>query len=218
MINPLDATGATDPETLEQARPNAPISVKTLGRIVSLEDFGDFAAASPGIGKAASSWVWDGTCFLVCVTVAGTEGAPVVAGSLQATSLLQAMQEASDGTVPMTLCNYVSTTFTIGATVTADPTLVASDVLTAVKAAIAQTFSFDARAFGQPVARSEVIATVQNVPGVVAMTLAVFDATGGGGLQDVLPANPPTLSTTGLVGAQLLTLEPGLLPGVVLAS
>ena len=51
----------------------------TLGRIVSLEDAGNFAAASAGIAKAAVSWVWDGTRYVACVTVAGVGGAAVAA-------------------------------------------------------------------------------------------------------------------------------------------
>ena len=120
----------------------------------------------------------------------------------------------------MTLCSYVPVTFTVAATITPDPTLISTDVLAAVKTALATTFSFASRAFGQPVFSSEVIATVQNVPGVVAMTLDSFGYSGAAGAAplDPLPASAPTLGVQGLVGAQLLTLQPGPLPQVVLAS
>jgi hypothetical protein len=111
-------------------------------------------------------------------------------------------------------------TFTVAATITPDPTLVATDVLAAVKAALSAAFSFSSRAFGQPVFSSEVIATIQGVPGVVAMTLDAFDYSGAASASplDALPASAPTLGAQGLVGAWLLTLEPGPLPGVVLGS
>ncbi len=220
VTNPLVASGAADPETIAQARPNAPSSVMTIDRIVSLEDVGDFAAATAGIAKAAVNWIWDGSRYVACVTVAGPGGAPVTPGTAQYTNLLAAMLSASDGTLPVTLCSYQSLTFTVAATITPDSTLIAADVLTAVKTALATTFSFDSRAFGQPVFSSEVIATVQNVPGVVAMTLDGFSYSGtvAAAPLDPLPASAPTLGVQGLVGAELLILQPGPLPQVVLAS
>ena len=220
VTNPLAASGAADPETIDQARPNAPSSVMTIDRIVSLEDVGDFAAATAGIAKAAVNWIWDGARYVACVTVAGPGGAAVATGTAQYTNLLAAMAGASDGTLPVTLCSYVPVTFSVAATITPDPALIAADVLTAVKAALATTFSFTSRAFGQPVFSSEVIATVQNVPGVVAMTLDGFGFSGAVAAtpQDPLLASTPTLGVQGLVGAELLTLQPGPLPQVVLAS
>jgi hypothetical protein len=220
VTNPLGSSGAADPETIDQARPNAPISVTTIDRIVSLEDVGNFAAASAGIAKAAASWIWDGSRYVACVTVAGVGGAPVVPGTDQYTSLLQAMVNAGDGTLPLALCSYESVTFTVAATITPDPALVSGDVLAAVKAALPSAFGFAARGFGQPVFESEVITVMQNVPGVVALTLDDFNYSGAAstGPLNALPAAAPTLGANGLVGAQLLTLEPGLLPRVVLAS
>ena len=220
VTNLLVASGASDPETIDQARPNAPSSVMTIDRIVSLEDVGDFAAATAGIAKAAVNWVWDGSRYVACVTVAGPGGAAVAPGTAQYTNLLAAMLSASDGTLPVTLCSYMPVTFTVAAAITPDPALIAADVLTAVKAALAATFSFDSRAFGQPVFSSEVIATVQGVPGVVAMTLNGFNYSGTVPATplDPLPASAPTLGVQGLVGAELLTLQPGPLPQVVLAS
>jgi len=219
VTNSLPSSGAADPETIVQARPNAPISVKTIDRIVSLEDVGDFAAASAGIAKAAVSWVWDGSRYVACVTVAGAGGAAVAPGTAQYKGLLQAMRGASDGTLPVTLCSYVPVTFTVAATITPDPALAAADVLAAVKVALAAAFSFASRAFGQPVFASEVIATVQNVPGVIAMTLDGFNYSGAVSAAplDALVAAAPTLGAHGLIGAHLVTLEPGPLPLVVLA-
>jgi predicted phage baseplate assembly protein len=220
VTNPLPSSGAADPETIDQARSNAPTSVTTIDRIVSLEDVGNFAATSAGIAKAAASWIWDGSRYVACVTAAGVGGAPVAPGTDQYNSLLQAMVNAGDGTLPLTLCSYVPRTFTVAATITPDPALVPSDVLAAVKAALADAFGFAARSFGQPVFSSEVIATMQNVPGVVALALNDFNYSGvvSAGPLDALPAAAPTLGANGLVGAQLLTLEAGPLPRVVLAS
>ncbi len=220
VINPVISTGAMDPETIDQARPNAPVSVLTLGRIVSLEDVGNFAAASAGVAKAAASWVWDGYRYVACATVAGPAGATVMPGTSQYSSLLQAMLGASDGTLPIVLCTYVAKTFTVAASITPDPALDSTAVLAAVKAALAAAFSFASRSFGQPVFASEVIATMQNVPGVVALTLDDFNRSGvvSSGPLNAIPAAAPALGGYGLTGAELLTLEAGPLPRVVLAG
>jgi predicted phage baseplate assembly protein len=217
--NPLASAGAGDPEKLDAARSNAPVTVRTMDRIVSLDDFADFARASAGIAKASVTWLWDGTRTLACVTVAGTDGAPVVVGSAQFVNLLQAMRSAGDGTVPVVLCNAVPVAFEVAATVTLDPTLVPATVLDAVKAALRQTFGFDARRFGEPVYRSQVIECIQDVPGVVAMTLDRFGYSGSPAAAppEVLVASAPTVSGGTVVGAQLLTIDTGPLPGVVVA-
>src|SRR6185295_6720744 len=56
VTNPTPPTGAEDPEKLDQARENAPLTVLTLERIVSLPDFEDFSRAFGGIGKAQATW------------------------------------------------------------------------------------------------------------------------------------------------------------------
>src|SRR5690606_5754824 len=48
VVNPVPARGGTDPDDRERMRRNAPLTVRTLGRIVSLRDFEDFAVAFPG--------------------------------------------------------------------------------------------------------------------------------------------------------------------------
>jgi predicted phage baseplate assembly protein len=220
VTNPQPSSGAADPETVIQARGNAPESVMTLGRIVSLSDVADFAAASAGIAKAAVNWTWDGVQFVACATVAGVGGAPVTPGTAQYTNLLAAMIAASDGTLPIALCDYQSVTFTVGAAIIPDPTLDDTTVLAAVKTALAAAFCFDNRSFGQPVYASEVIDVIQNVPGVIATTLTALHYSGdtAAAPQPALPAAAPTLSPHGLLGAVQLTLKPGTLPAVVIAT
>ncbi len=49
---PCPSSGGEDPEQGEDARENAPLAVKALGRLVSLSDYTDFARAYAGIAKA----------------------------------------------------------------------------------------------------------------------------------------------------------------------
>jgi predicted phage baseplate assembly protein len=220
VTNPIPSSGAANPETIFQAQANAPMTVKTIDRIVSLDDVGDFAAASAGIAKASSSWIWNGANFVACATVAGVGGAAVTPGTDPYANLLQSMQNATDGTLQVALCDYIPKSFTVAATITPDPSLVAATVLADVLNVLSSMFSFASRAFGQPVFASEVISTIQNVPGVIAMTLdgLALDGAVPGATPDALVALAPTLGPHGLQGAELLTIDTGPLPGVVIAS
>ncbi len=224
VINPVAASGGGDPETIDAARRNVPTTTRALDRIVALEDVGDFARASASIAKAEAVWAWDGRRHVACVTVAAAGGAAVDPTSAQYRNLIDAMLAASDGTFPIVLCSYVPRTFTLGATLTADPSLDADAVVAAAKDALGAAFGFDARNFMKPVFPSEIFAVLQAVPGVIAATIDTFrlsdasaaDLSAGPTLPPApLIADPPVLVGGVLVGAQLLTLEPGLLPGVV---
>ena len=60
--NPLAASAAA-PENLDDARTNAPLTVLTLDRIVSLRDFEDFSRAFAGVGKAQAVQLWNGRAY-----------------------------------------------------------------------------------------------------------------------------------------------------------
>ena len=60
VFNPLAAAGGEDPETDAGARENAPVTTLTLGRVVSLRNYEDFARGFAGISKAKADWAWDG--------------------------------------------------------------------------------------------------------------------------------------------------------------
>ena len=74
-INPLAAEGGADAETLERARDNAPRTVRTFGRIVSLRDFEDQVTVSGEVAKAIATLIYDGLDRAVHLTIAGQEGA-----------------------------------------------------------------------------------------------------------------------------------------------
>ena len=52
VTNPLPATGGQDAQSVDDIRANAPLSVLTLGRAVSITDYQNFAATFAGIAKA----------------------------------------------------------------------------------------------------------------------------------------------------------------------
>lgn len=210
VVNPAAPTGADDPETLEGARDNAPLTVLTLDRIVSLQDFEDFARAFAGIAKARATLLWNGEQRLAFLTVAGVDGAEVVPGSDLYRYLKAAIDGARHVDQEVRIGAHARLTFDLTARIKVLPDYLATDVLPAVAAALENAFSFEARAFGQGVASSEIIATAQAVEGVEAVVLADLRFTGASGpAQKRLPAADARWNATesDVLPAQLLTLR-----------
>lgn len=186
--NPLPADGAADRETLAEARANVPRAVLTLGRIVSLRDYQDFARAFPGIAKAGASQRWDGHERRVVVHVAGHDGAVVAPGSDLHTHLRAALRALSDPHVPVELATPRFIRFRVAGRVQALPDHDPAAVLAGVRAALRAAFGFAARDFAQPVHRSEVVAAAQAAPGVAAVDLDALHVGAPAALRDYLPA------------------------------
>lgn len=214
VVNPLAASGGMDPQERDDARLNAPVTVLTLDRVVALRDYEDFARAFAGVAKAQAVWTWDRGRRGVFLTVAGPDGDEIPEGGPVQTRLTTALGKAGDPYVPVHVASYRRRRFRVKATLRRDPDRLAADVLAAAQAALAARFGFEARAFGRPVWRNEVIATLQNVPGVVSVDLdLLYREDGGGGTAPELPAHAPADgdAAQGAQPAELLTLH--LLPG-----
>jgi hypothetical protein len=210
VVNPEDATGAQDRESLDNARTNAPLTVLTLDRTVSLQDYEDFSRAFAGIAKALATWTWDGQTKRVFITVAGPAGAEIKTDSDTFTNLLTALQQAGDPFVSLLVKSYRPAHFRFAGNVKVNPDYEMDAVLAGVEQALRQQFSFDVRAFGQPVFLSELIAAVQTVPGVVAMDVnKLYRADAAATLEmHLLAALPETMADGTVVAAELLTLDP----------
>jgi hypothetical protein len=121
--------------------------------------------------------------------------------------------------VSFDVASYRPALFRIGLKVKINPDYLPDQVLPAVETALRDHFDFDHRAFGQPVAMSEVIAVAQAVAGVVAIDLdrlyrssAPADAPG---LVPRLLAALPEMGPNGqMTAAELLTLDPGPFDGL----
>jgi predicted phage baseplate assembly protein len=210
-INPEAATGAQDRESLDDARSNAPLTVLTLDRTVSLQDYEDFSRAFAGVAKALATWTWDGQMRRVFITVAGPDGAEIKADSDTYRNLLAALQAAGDPFVSLRVKSYRPAFFRIAANVKVNPDYESDLVLAAVEQELRASFAFAVRAFGQPVMLSEVIAVIQNVAGVVAVDLNYLYRSDAGAATletRLLAALPETLAGGAVAAAELLTLDP----------
>jgi predicted phage baseplate assembly protein len=195
--NALDAAGAADPEERDEARANAPLTVLTLDRVVSLRDYEDYARAFAGVGKAQATWLWDGETRFVHVTVAGAGGAPLPDGSDVHTDLAQSLDAAREPTRRVVVATYRRVNVFINAGVAVHPDHTKSVVHAAVTAALTDAFAFARRSFGQPVTKSEVLAVMQRVEGVVAADLnLLYAAPQSPSLNTVLVARGAYWDTT----------------------
>ena len=206
--NPRPAEGAADPEIFADARRNAPLTVLTLDRAVSLQDYEDFARAFSGVARAHAVWTWEVNARGVFVTVAGAKGALLSDDGDTIRNLARALREHGNPLVSVRVRGYRPATFRLAATVTAAADRVPETVLAAVKAALAARFSFAARDFGQPVALSEVVAVMQDVPGVESVSLEALHRDAGGLDNYLAVATPESgASAENVVPAEFLTLD-----------
>jgi hypothetical protein len=169
VTNPLPASGAESPEKLSDARRNAPVTVLTLDRIVSLRDFENLARSFAGIGKAQASALKVGLSRIVHITVAAANGSKVEGELLK--DLRDAIDAVRDPIERVKVDSFRLRTFSIEAGILVDPRYLAEDVLAEVEKALRNTFSFENRDFGQPVTAADVLSIMQAVEGVVAVDL-----------------------------------------------
>ncbi|MGA7803989.1 putative baseplate assembly protein [Bradyrhizobium sp.] len=168
VFNPQAATGGQDPESVDDIRTNAPRTVLTLGRAVSITDYENFASSFAGIAKAHALWIPLGPGRGVFVTVAGAGGAVLSPGDPTFASLTAALQTYGNPLIPITAVSYIQTLFRFSATLAYDPAYDAPTVEATVRATLSDAFGFSARTFGQSVGIDEIASVIQGVPGIVA--------------------------------------------------
>lgn len=199
VTNPVPAAGAEGPEQLADARRNAPLTLLTFERVVSLIDYRDYARAYPGIGKARADVLWIAGANLVHLTVAGATGdAP---GDDVTANLPKSIAAASDPSQRFSVAAYVQRYFSCRAQLAVDPRYRFADVKAAVSAVLLRGFGFEARDLGQSVTAAEVMALIHTVPGVLAVDLTE--------LQPYADGPPPASAVLEAVPAFGAFLKPG---------
>lgn len=214
VTNPGAATGGADPATPADAQLSAPLPTLTLGRIVSLEDYQNYALGFAGIALALASWTWFGNIRGILLTLAGEGGTLLDASDQTVIYLMQAYQDYGLPNMPVLPVPYVPQNFEIGMQVmvnspTFDPTIVVPQVWQSLVAA----FAFGQLTPGQSVAASQVIQIAQNIPGVMAVNLTGFNLSGASGtaVANLICASgplPASSSNPNPTGAQILLLDP----------
>jgi predicted phage baseplate assembly protein len=170
--NPLPSSGGTEAEALEQIRQNAPNTVRTFGRIVSLRDFEDAARDFIGVAKARAYIEWDQEWRVVKLIVAGDEGSQIVNPQYQ--TLVDDLNSRRDPNRKMTVLNFCPVDLELWLTLFLDEDFLPKVVEANVRAAIDAFFAFDRLELGESIALSELYYAVHQVDGVEGLQITRF--------------------------------------------
>jgi uncharacterized phage protein gp47/JayE len=176
VLNPLAVGGGADADKPSQIRHDAPRSVLTFGRAVSVFDYAAIAAQAPGVTRANSVWAWDDVRqrALVRVYVGDTPAAAV--------SAEQALSVAGDPNRPVKVTQ--ATEFDVALVLTlihiagVDTDQLVQSIQTALTDEEAGLFGPWNLGVGQMLFTSEIESAVLSVPGTVALTALRFIANG----------------------------------------
>jgi len=192
VVNPLAASGGAGREEFAQARQNAPLAVMALDRLVSVQDYADFARTYAGIAKASATRISDGRRQLIHVTVAGNDDVPIDTTSDLYVNLRRALLVNGDPYQVLQLAVRKLKLLVISARVRLLPDYLWDAVEPKIRAAIADKFSFGTRDLAQSAFASEALSVIQAIPEVAYVDLDVFDAVA----EDTSPQGLANLGST----------------------
>jgi hypothetical protein len=155
---------------MDTIRRNAPRTVRTFDRAVSLQDFQDLVTESGEVAKALATWVWDGYAPAVHLTVAGVGGGTFS----DLTSLGATLANARDPNHRLLIDNFTRVPIRLEAKVWVDPARQQSDVVAGALEVLLEALSFDALALAEPLHLSMIYAVLQGAPGIVAADVTQF--------------------------------------------
>jgi predicted phage baseplate assembly protein len=218
--NPLPAGGGADAESRDDIRRNAPASLLASERLVALDDYAHFARTFAGVAKATATQIGFVRDEAVYVTLAGPDEAGIDPRGDLRTNLEVALRRLADPrrSLAIGMCDRVL--LLIGASIDLAPGAVWETVEPAIRAALGATFGFSARDFGQPAFKSEAVAAIARVAGVVDVIVELFAGVSAATLaqlpelahqpvvHDVVAPLPARQTGATIAPAQIVMLEP----------
>jgi uncharacterized phage protein gp47/JayE len=182
VMNPVGFNGGSDAETIDDIRIQAPTSLKTFSRAVSIADYAALALSYPGIAKANASLVQLDPSTgkpvvhpFIQLTVATSNQAPIM-GTPLAGKLRQFLDSRRDMNVMLRILDSTPVYIAVSVTVDIDSRYPHQGTINAVQAALnpginpdgtAGYFAFQSLKFGQAIYLSDLYAAIQAVPGVL---------------------------------------------------
>lgn len=166
VTNPIRSSGGADREPRDQIRRHAPLAITALDRLVSVQDYSDFARTFAGIGKADARLVSDGVRQFVHLTVAGEDDIPIDPTSDLFVNLTRALRDYGDPHLPFQVALRELVALVISSRVRINDDYLWEKVKPAIRSALEQAFGFESRELGQSIYLSEVVQVIQGVRGV----------------------------------------------------
>ncbi len=175
VVQPFPTMGGADREPVSKLRSSAPARLSANGRAVSLQDFEGLAVRHASILQAhAEELPTPGATRMVSLTLAPVGGGDIT-GTMEDDLRASILGKAVPGTslwfrtyetLPLTLAVRIRTDLTVHDK---------SEMKAAAEDMLAQTFSLEARQFGQTAYISEVLAALETVPGIENAIATRFD-------------------------------------------
>ena len=192
VTNPVAAEGGIDAESTDHTRQKAPTNIRTLERIVSLNDYKNFVQAFPGIGKILVQRLHGLKTKWIQITIASQEGKPIPSTSTICRDLVGTIHTLQAIPVPIRVDTYDPLYFRLAACVTISANAKADDrkhIQETIHQTLATHYGFAQRNFGQSITSSDIIATLQDIVGVVAIEIiALYLRDSSPHIAQVLPA------------------------------
>jgi hypothetical protein len=210
VTNPVQTSGADDQEVTDDARDNAPLTVLTMDRIISLKDAENFALAFAGVGKAQAIWIWDGEKKIVRLTIGSATGDIVDKECGLYQKLTDAINVYKDPLIQIRIESFTKRLFNVEANIAVAKDRRPEDIYSAIGESLQKKFSFDSRRFNQPVTLSEIMAAIQVIDGVVAVDLNyLYIYSEGAKFNDIIPEKIEIIDKNGnILPAWLLIVNP----------
>ncbi len=206
--NPVPSAGGADPDTPESTRQLAQLTVRTLDRAVSVQDFQDLALTYSGIGKASAtlSRVNGRSTMVLVVATSGGEPLPDPLRS----SLAAFLAERSVPTQNLLIRDYKPFPVRLSVEVHVRSNFLRAPTGVLVQQALGSGaiadgkdgyFNFDQRGLGESLYLSDVYALVEGVEGVEYLVVTEFRAeanvAASGVAQNVIQVPADSLATGG---------------------
>lgn len=174
-INPIQAEGGTDPESLEEARNNAPNTVRTFERAISLGDYEDIARNYTGIAKVKAVLMLKHEDEVVQLTIAGEKGSRIEKTSQTYENFISYLNLHRDINHIVDVIPHSKRPLVLKTTIKVDLYYLKEKVLKEVRTSILEYFKFENLQLGQGIHLSNIYATMQSVEGVNAVRVEYFD-------------------------------------------
>ncbi|RNG19594.1 putative baseplate assembly protein [Streptomyces botrytidirepellens] len=166
VTNPQPATGGAVGDGPGLTRRNIPLAVSALDRLVSVQDYEDFARSRAGIGRAHAAELHDGRRKVLHVTVAGVDDVPIADDAEVLRALRASLAAYGDARLPVRVDVRELVLLLLVARVKVAPDHAWEFVEPRVRAALLAKLGYAGRELGRPARLSEVLATAQSVAGV----------------------------------------------------
>ncbi|MFI0821175.1 putative baseplate assembly protein [Streptomyces sp. NPDC021098] len=166
VTNPRPATGGAVGDGPGLTRRNIPLAVSALDRLVSVQDYEDFARSRAGIGRAHAAELHDGRRTVLHVTVAGVDDVPIADDAEVLRALRASLTRYGDARLPVRVEWRELVLLLLVARVKVAPDHTWALVEPRLRAALLAKLGYPGRELAQPARLSDVLATAHAVPGV----------------------------------------------------